>query len=802
MTTEQDEQDQFEIPEVLPLLPIRDLVVFPYMIVPLFVSRAVSLAAIDAALARDRLVFLAAQKEVTDDDPAPEGMHTLGTVGMIMRMRKLGDGRVKLLVQGLVKARATAFQKEKPYHEVKVEKVSEVPLPELTLEAEALMRTAKEQLEGLIKAGKTLSPDIMLVIGGIADPGRLADLISSNLGLKVQDAQLVLEALEPLARLRLVSEHLRKESAVQAMQQKIQSQVKEEMSKTQREYYLREQLRLIQQELGDVDGKVEEMAGLREQLLRAKLPPEADEEARKQLRRLDQMHQDTAEAAVLRTYIEWLAELPWARRSEDDLDLVRAAKILDEDHYGLSKVKDRVLEYLGVCKLKKSIRGPILCFAGPPGVGKTSLGRSIARSMGRSFARISLGGVKDEGEIRGHRRTYVGAMPGRILQAMKQAKTMNPVVVLDEIDKLGADVRGDPSAALLEVLDPEQNREFRDHYLSLPFDLSGVLFIATANVIDTIPGPLRDRMEIIFLSGYSEEDKLHIAREHLIPRQIVENGLSGENLDLPDAAVKRLIRDYTREAGLRSLERQVAALCRKIARRVAEGHEKRVKISPRLVETMLGPPPYSHEERHEKSEIGQATGLAWTAAGGEVLHIEASAMKAGRPGLILTGQLGDVMKESAQAALTYTRSRIKELGIPEDFFQVHELHIHVPAGAIPKDGPSAGVTMACALVSLATSVPLRRDVAMTGEVTLRGRVLPVGGLREKILAAMRQGITTVVVPAGNVKDLVELPAAVRRKVQIVPARTVDDALAVALVSGQAVAPKATVGGTLVEGGGA
>ncbi|MBI5546989.1 MAG: endopeptidase La, partial [Deltaproteobacteria bacterium] len=771
--------ETLEFPEVLPLLPVRDLVVFPYMIVPLFVARDVSLAAVNDAMAKDRLVFLAAQREAGEEDPTSDTIYDVGTVGMIMRVRKLSDGRVRLLVQGLAKAKVVQYLRHKPSFRVRVVHVEEPPV-ENSLEAEALMRTAKELLEKIAETGKRLPADILMVVGGIHEPGRLADLIASNLGSKVADAQAVLETQEPIARLRLLVDLLRMEKAVQQMQQKIQDQVKEEMNKTQREYYLREQLRQIQQELGETDDRAEELRELRLKLSKAGLPPEAEEEAGKQLKRLEQMNQDSAEAAVLRTYLEWLVELPWSKASEDLLDLDRAGRILDEDHYGLSKVKERIVEHLGVCKLKKAIRGPILCFAGPPGVGKTSLGRSIARALGRSFVRQSLGGVRDEAEIRGHRRTYVGAMPGRILQAMRLAKTRNPVFLLDEVDKLGQDFRGDPSAALLEVLDPEQNGTFRDHYLNLPFDLSATLFIATANLVEQIPEPLRDRMEIIEISGYTEEEKLAIARRHLVPKQLKENGLKRGQLVFGASALKRVIREYTREAGVRNLEREIASLCRKVARRVAEGRGRgRVRLEADDVAKLLGPPRYQPEPGLEANEVGQATGLAWTAAGGEVLHIEAQAMK-GRGGLILTGQLGDVMKESAQAALTYIRAREKELGIPEDFFANHELHIHVPAGAIPKDGPSAGVTMACALVSAATGVPIKRSVAMTGEITLRGRVLPVGGVKEKVLAAVRQGLATVVLPADNTKDLAEIPAPVRARLSLVTARTVDDVLAVAL----------------------
>ncbi len=779
-----DDHEHFDVPEVLPLLPIRDLVVFPYMIVPLFVSRDLSVAAIDEALAKDRLLFLAAQKDISDESPKPDAIYPTGTVGMIMRMRKLPDGRIKILVQGLVKGRTAEYLREKPSLQVRVERVKEPELSELSLETEALMRSVKENLEKLIQAGKALSPDVMLVIGGIGDPGRLADLVASNLGLKVPEAQAILETADPIARLGAVNDHLGKEVAVQAMQQKIQSQAKEEMNRTQREYYLREQLRQIQAELGESDGKAEEVEELRAKIHRARMPKDASEEAQKQLRRLEQMHQDSAEAAVIRTYLDWVIEVPWSKETDDVLDLKLAKKILDEDHYGLEKVKERLLEFLGVRKLKADMKGPILCLAGPPGVGKTSLGRSIAKAMGRTFVRVSLGGVRDEAEIRGHRRTYVGAMPGRIIQGMKQAGSRNPVFILDEIDKLGADFRGDPSAALLEVLDPEQNGKFRDHYLNLDYDLSKVLFLATANVLDTIPGPLRDRMEVIQLAGYTELDKLHICKRHIVPKQVAENGLTPELCELSDRALKRLIREYTREAGLRNLERTVGSVCRKVARKVAEGRTRKTVVTAGSLPKLLGPPRYVDDTDLSRDEVGQVTGLAWTQAGGEILQIEVSAMK-GKGGLLLTGQLGDVMKESARAALTWVRTRAPDLAIDEGWFDAHELHIHVPAGAIPKDGPSAGVSMATSLVSAALGVPVRRDVAMTGEITLRGRVLAIGGLKEKLLAAMRHGVKHVVIPKENEKDLVDIPKLVKKRVTIHPVRTLDDVLEVALVGGLA-----------------
>jgi ATP-dependent Lon protease len=790
-----DGDAEFEIPDTLPLLPIRDLVVYPYMIVPLYVSRDVSLAAVDEALEGDRLVLLCAQREVADEAPGPQAIHPIGTVGMVMRTRKLPDGRVKVLVQGLMKAKVTEWKKTTPGFHVRIATLRDDPVQPGSLEAEALMRSVKESLEKLAQVGKGLSQDLLVVLSGISEPGRLADLVASNLGLKVADAQALLEDLEPLRRLRKVNEQLGREVAVQAMRQKIQHQAKEEMSRTQREYFLREQLRQIQNELGEGDGKSDELDELRRRLEKAKLPPDAKAEAKKQLGRLEGMNQDSAEATVVRTYLDWLADLPWSKTTEDNLDVKRAREILDEDHEGLERVKERLLEYLGVRKLKKDMRGPILCLSGPPGVGKTSLGRSIARATGRAFVRVSLGGVRDEAEIRGHRRTYVGAMPGRIIQGLKQAGSRNPVFLLDEVDKLGADVRGDPSSALLEVLDPEQNHRFRDHYLNLDFDLSQVLWVATANLVDNIPAALRDRMEVIALAGYSAEEKLRIARRHLVGKQLGENGLNETYLEISDRALKEVIARYTREAGLRGLERQIAQICRKVARRVAEGRETKTTVRAKNLPRYLGIPRHGGEVEGREDAVGVATGLAWTSAGGELLKVEVSAIAAGRSGLILTGQLGEVMKESAQAALTFAKTKAVELGSPPGFFEKHEIHIHVPAGAIPKDGPSAGVTMATALVSLATGIPVRGDVCMTGEVTLRGRVLPVGGIKEKILAAARAGLTDVVVPAGNEKDLAEIPRHVRKKIAIHPVRTLADAMAVALTRRPAPAAEASTSGT-------
>lgn len=772
--------EKVEIPEVLPMLPVRDIVVFPYMIIPLFVGRDSSILSVEDSLARsDRLIFLSSQKDISDEHPNPEGIFEVGTVAMIMRMRKLPDGRIKILTQGLCKARIQEFSKNQPYFEVKIKTIDEschATIPE----SEALMRTTREHLERIIALGKTLAPDILMVLEDITDPGRLADLVASNLGLKVSDAQSVLETFDTFDRLKKVNEFLLKEIEVLSLQAKIRSQAKDEMTKTQKEYFLREQIRAIKNELGDSDGKGEELEEIRDRILACKMPPEVEQEALKQLSRLERMHPEASEASMLRTYVDWLLDTPWSKQTHDNLDLNRAKAILDEDHYNLDKIKERILEYLAVRKLKDKLKGPILCFAGPPGVGKTSLGRSIARALGRNFVRISLGGVKDEAEIRGHRRTYVGALPGRVIQGLKQAGSNNPVFVLDEIDKLGSDFRGDPSAALLEVLDPEQNFSFRDHYLNVPFDVSNVMFIATCNNLDTIPSALKDRLEIIQLPGYHEEEKFFIAKRHLIPKQIEENGLKSTQIEFDDKAVASVIGNYTRESGLRNLERHFATICRKTARLVAEGKSDKTIINSDLVQKFLGPAIYIKEDEQEKDEVGIATGLAWTAFGGEILYVEATALK-GKGGISLTGQLGDVMKESAQAALGLIRWRAKDFGLDEDLFSKTDIHVHFPAGAVPKDGPSAGITVATAIISRLTNTPIRKDVAMTGEITLTGRVLPIGGLKEKALAAMRHGIKTVIIPDKNKKDLEDIPKEYREKLRFVPVKVIDEVLDVVLV---------------------
>jgi ATP-dependent Lon protease len=779
-TSREDETQEIIIPSVLPLLAVRDVVVFPNMVLPLFVGRETSVLAIEAALAQDRLLFLATQRDQAIENPEPEDIYGLGTVSLILRMLKLPDGRLKILVQGRAKARILDYSQTRPFFKVDLEVVPEIPHGEISPETEALMRNAREMSEKILTLKGVMSPDLLSILDSIEDPGHLADLVAANLRLKIDEAQTVLEELDPIRRLIIVNDFLRKELEVSSIQAKIQSQAREEMDRTQREYFLREQLRAIKKELGDVDEQSKEMEEYRLKIIRAKMPKEAEEESLKQLSRLEQMHPDAAEASMVRTYLDWLVEVPWSKGTRDKLDLKEAKAILDKDHYNLEKVKDRILEYLSVRKLNKKMKGPILCFVGPPGVGKTSLGQSIARAMGRKFTRISLGGMRDEAEIRGHRRTYIGALPGRILQGLKTAGTNNPVFILDEVDKIGMDFRGDPAAALLEVLDPEQNNSFSDHYLNVPFDLSKVMFVTTANLVDPIPSALKDRMEIIRLSGYTEEEKLKIAQGYLIPRQLQENGLKPTDLHISPEVIREVINHYTQEAGLRNLEREIGTLCRKTARRIAEGEKGPFAITRGNLHKYLGPPRYLPEEEREKDEVGVATGLAWTQVGGEMLAVEASLMR-GKGQLMLTGQLGDVMRESAQAALSYARSRADRLGLESNFYENLDVHIHVPAGATPKDGPSAGITMATALISALIKVPVRKDVAMTGEITLRGKVLPIGGLKEKAIAALRGRMQKVIIPEANKKDLVEIPGYVKRKLKFVSVSNVDEVLKEALV---------------------
>ncbi|HTO09234.1 MAG TPA: endopeptidase La [Myxococcota bacterium] len=768
----------FEVPAQLPLLPIRDAVVFPSMILPLFVGREVSAHAIETAIEGDRLLALVTQRDPEVDDPGPDDLYAVGVVGMIMRMMRLPDGRLKVLVQGLSKIKVTHYLRTEPHIDVQVEALPEEPASEVSVEVEALVRGVREKLEELLPL-KHLPPEILSVTGSVDDPGRLADLVASNLRLRVEEAQEILEIGDSVRRLRKIDSLLRREMAVSSVQAEIQTAAREELSRYQREQFLREQMRQIQEELGEGADRRSEQDELRAKIAASGMNEEARAEADRQLDRLARMHPDSSETQVIRSYLEWVTELPWAKVSDDNLDLAHAREVLERDHAYLNRVKERILEFLAVHKLRGSTagKGPILCLVGPPGVGKTSLGRSIAQAMGRGFVRMSLGGMRDEAEIRGHRRTYVGALPGRIIQGMRQAGTSNPIFLLDEIDKIGADYRGDPAAALLEVLDPEQNHTFRDHYLNVPYDLSKTLFIATANLIDPIPRALFDRMEVIRLPGYTPEEKEVIARRYLLPRQVEECGLTADRVQVSRAAVRDVISGYTQEAGVRGLERELGRLLRKIARRIAEGETKHVSVTLRNLRASLGPPPLLGESIPRAAEAGLARGLAWTETGGEVLVVEATMVR-GR-GLILTGQLGDVMKESAQAALSYVRWRGTELGIAEGLAK-HEIHVHVPAGATPKDGPSAGITMATAIVSLLTGIPVRSEWTMTGEVTLRGRVLPVGGVREKVLAAQRRGLRHVILPEANQHDLEDVPPELARKLEFHFVRTMDEVLDLAL----------------------
>uniref|UniRef100_UPI00405746F6 endopeptidase La n=1 Tax=Candidatus Electronema sp. TaxID=2698783 RepID=UPI00405746F6 len=778
-----DSVQDADIPEELPMMAVRDVVVFNYMILPLFVGRPNSVSAVNEAMSGSKMLMLVTQKEISSDKPEPEELYEVGMVVQIMRTLKLPDGRLKVLVQALAKAKITDYKQKEPHFRVGIALVEEdEPSTQITVEIEALMRLVREQTEKIMSLRGILSADLMGVVNSIEEPGRLADLVGSNLRLKVAESQKILETVDPLERLRLVANLLNKELEVAAVQAKIQSDAREEMSKSQREYYLREQMQALKKELGDDDSYTEDIEELQKKISKKKLPKHARKEALKELKRLEMMHPDASEANIIRTYIEWIIDLPWKKSSTDLLDLVKAAKVLDEDHFGLEKVKERILEFLAVRKLNTETKGPILCFVGPPGVGKTSLGKAVARAMGRKFYRLSLGGMRDEAEIRGHRRTYIGAMPGRILQGLKSAGTCNPVFMMDEIDKIGSDYRGDPSSALLEVLDPEQNNTFSDHYMNMPFDLSKVMFITTANRTDTIPSPLMDRMEVIEIAGYTQEEKRVIARTYLLPRQAKENGIKLSQVKLDDSIIDLIISSYTEEAGVRNLERELGRICRKLARKIAEGGRGPYSISKNTVEKYLGPPKYLPDaELDTLAQPGLAIGLAWTSVGGALLHIETSIVP-GKGSLLLTGKLGEVMKESAQAALTYCRSRSSALGVEKGYFESRDIHIHVPAGAIPKDGPSAGITMTVALYSAITEQKVRKGIAMTGEVTLRGRVLPIGGLKEKALAALRAGITKVIIPKDNEKDLVEIPEEMRRKLIFYPVSHMDEVIELTLGS--------------------
>lgn len=768
------------LPPELPVLAVRDVVIFNYMFLPLFIGREKSVRAVEACLDLGRNLIVCTQRDEGQDDPGVDDLFHIGTLVNVMRMLKMPDGRVKVLVQGAQRVRVDSFTQVEPYLAANYT-VLEEPAAVMDAEAEAMLRSARELSEKILSLRGVSGVDVMNVLQNVEEPGRLADIIASNLRLRIEEGQRMLECLDPVERLRLVTRHLSKEVEVATMQARIQSSAREGMDKAQKDYYLREQIKAIRQELGEQGGEEEDdLEALGKALDAAGLPRDVRKEADKQMRRLQSMHADSSEATVVRTYLEWLAELPWKKLSRDKLDIPAAAKILDEDHYGLNKIKERILEYLSVRKLNPDSKGPILCFVGPPGVGKTSLGRSIARAMGRKFQRFSLGGMRDEAEIRGHRRTYIGAMPGRIIQALKQAGTRNPVIVLDEVDKVGSDFRGDPSSALLEVLDPEQNHTFSDHYLNVPFDLSRVMFLCTANHLETIPAPLRDRMEVITLPGYTEQEKQTIARRHILPKIIKDNGLAPDDAHIADSAIVRTIREYTREAGLRNLERELSGICRKLARKKAEGKKPPFRVAAGQVPRFLGVPRYVEDEDAAQLPVGTALGLAWTPVGGGVLHIEVTLMK-GKGALILTGQLGDVMKESAQAALSHIRSRASEWGIDPEFNRKFDIHIHVPAGATPKDGPSAGITLTTALLSALSKRPVDASVCMTGEITLSGRVLPIGGLKEKILAGVAHNLKHVIIPRQNTKDLEEMPAELLRRITVHPVSHYDEVPPLALL---------------------
>ncbi len=776
----EDRDKKVHIPKELPVLMLRDIVVFPYMVIPLFVGREKSKNAIDFALSSHRMIILLTQKNMEIEEPKREDVYDLGTVALIMRMLKLPDGRVRILAQGIVRARIDSLDEDKPYYSAEVTVVHEPEEMEKTIEIEALVRNTRTGLEKASSLGKDIPPEVMILAANIEEPGRLADLTAANLELKVDEAQQILEIADPVQRLKKVYELLARELELLDVQSKISTEARGEMDKLQKQYFLRQQMKAIQKELGEGTEFQEEIKGYQDQLKKLKVPDEVRDEMEKQIKRLSQMHPESAETAVVRNYLDWMFALPWDKGTVDNLDLRKAKKILDEDHYGLDKVKERIVEYLGVRKLSKKTKGPILCFVGPPGVGKTSLGRSIARSLGRKFIRISLGGVRDEAEIRGHRRTYVGALPGKIIQGLRRAGSNNPVFMMDEVDKIGADFRGDPSSALLEVLDPEQNYSFRDHYLGVPFDLSKVMFITTANLLDPIQPAFRDRMETIHLPGYTEEEKLQIALRHLVPKQIAENALDEKLIAFTSGAIKKIISLYTREAGVRNLEREIASICRKVARKVAEGKKKSTKITSQNIERYLGPPKIFKDQLLQEDRVGVATGVAWTATGGEILFVEATKMK-GKGNLSLTGSLGEVMKESAQAALSYARAHADELGISSQIFSENDFHIHIPEGAIPKDGPSAGVTIATSLISVCNNLKVKHDVAMTGEITLRGNVLPIGGIKEKVLAAQRAGVKKMILPLANKKELVDIPKKVKKEMEFIFVEDINDVFDQALV---------------------
>jgi len=764
--------------KILPLLPLRDIVVFPGMVVPLFVGRDKSVAALEAALSFDRLIFLSSQIDPSTNEPEEDEIHRVGTISHVIQMLKLPDGTVKVLVEGRLRAKIVHYLPNDRYFQVSAEE--SIPAPFLGPASEAMVRNVHASFENFAKLSKKIPQDLATQVSGVDDPARLADTLAAQLPVKVAEKQAVLEIETDAERLEKLLLLMESEVEVLEIERRIRGRVKKQMEKNQREFYLNEQMRAIQKELGHGEEGRTELDELEEKIKKRGMGKEANQKAQKEIKKLRMMSPMSAEATVSRNYIDWLVSIPWQERTDDKLDIAEAERVLDEDHYGLEKVKERILEYLAVRKLVSKLKGPILCFVGPPGVGKTSLARSIARAMGRKFVRMSLGGVRDEAEIRGHRRTYIGAMPGKIMQQIKKAGTVNPVFLLDEVDKMSADFRGDPSSALLEVLDPEQNSTFNDHYLDVDYDLSDVFFVTTANMLHGIPGPLQDRMEIIRLLGYTEVEKLHIARGYLIPKKVAEHGLSKEKVTFSDMAILQIIRYYTREAGVRSLEREIASVCRKIARQVVKAPAKdRIMVTPKAVRRYLGVTRFRYGEAEEKQSIGVATGLAWTEVGGELLLIEVAIMP-GKGNVKVTGKLGEVMQESASAALSYIRTRAELMGIEKEFYQKNDIHIHVPEGATPKDGPSAGITMATALASALLRVPARNDLAMTGEITLRGRVLPIGGVKEKLLAAHRGGIKTVILPLENEKDLAEVPAKIKNSLEIHFVGHMDEVMALAI----------------------
>lgn len=764
------------------LLPLRGVLVFPYMIIHLDVGREKSINALEQVMMQDRMIMLATQKDAQNDKPQPGDIYESGTVAEIKQLLKLPGGTMRVLVEGLHRAKVTRFVREEPYFEVEVQEFKDVMIRK-TPELAAQSRMLAHQFEQWGKLSKKVPPETIASVMLVEDPDRLTDMILGHMPLKLEDKQELLAAVDIRQRLDLLTEIISREMEILEIEKKISGRVRKQMEKTQKEYFLREQMKAIQQELGEKDDRASEVEEYRQKMRDQDLPKDVAEKVAKEIERLEKMSPMSAESGVIRTYLDWLLGLPWSALTTDRLDIDIAEKIMEEDHYGLEKVKERILEYLSVRKLTETMKGPILCLVGPPGVGKTSLARSIARSMERKFVRVSLGGVRDEAEIRGHRRTYVGALPGRIIQGMKTVGSKNPVFLLDEIDKMSSDFRGDPGAALLEVLDPEQNNTFSDHYIELPFDLSRVLWVVTANAVHNIPRPLLDRMEMISISGYTQEEKIQIAKKFLIPKQQKDHGLSGRHIAFPEDGIEKLIRNYTREAGVRNLERGIATLCRKVARQIVQKKKKSVRMTPNNVETFLGPIKYHWNEAERNSQIGVATGLAWTEAGGDVLPVEVTTMK-GKGSLTLTGQLGDVMKESAQAGLSYIRSRATDLGLDGEFYEKLDIHVHLPEGAIPKDGPSAGITMVTAMISALTGIKVRNDLAMSGEITLRGRVLPVGGIKEKVLAAHRAGIKTLLLSKENKRDYVGIPENVRNNLEFIWVEHMDEVLATALLKGE------------------